>query len=104
MEATTLPASAQPAQAGRLPLAMTADQDRQNKSRASEYNSIMRRDAAEILKEALELPAEARAALAGSLIAGLLTWWTLFLHRRHLEAEPEPGARIERCVLVHQRA
>ena len=33
----------------------------------------MKRDAAEILKEALELPTEARAALAGSLLDSLDT-------------------------------
>ena len=37
------------------------------------YNGVMKRDAAEILKEALTLPTEARAALAGSLLDSLET-------------------------------
>ncbi len=37
------------------------------------YNTRMGRDAAEILKEALALPAEARAALADSLLDSLDT-------------------------------
>ncbi len=35
------------------------------------YNPGMKRDAADLLKEALALPPEARASLAGSLIDGL---------------------------------
>ena len=37
------------------------------------YNRSMKRDAAEILKDALALPTEARAALAGSLLDSLDT-------------------------------
>jgi putative addiction module component (TIGR02574 family) len=37
------------------------------------YNRTMKRDAAEILKDALALPSEARAALAGSLLESLDT-------------------------------
>jgi putative addiction module component (TIGR02574 family) len=39
----------------------------------SRYNRSMKRDAAEILKDALALPTEARAALAGSLLDSLDT-------------------------------
>jgi hypothetical protein len=39
----------------------------------SDYNRSVKRHAAEILKEALALPAEARAALAGSLLDSLDT-------------------------------
>lgn len=35
------------------------------------YNLTMKRNAAELLREALELPPEARASLAGSLIDSL---------------------------------
>ena len=37
------------------------------------YNSPMKREAAEILRDALALPTEARAALAGSLLDSLDT-------------------------------
>jgi putative addiction module component (TIGR02574 family) len=39
----------------------------------SRYDRSLKRDAAEILKEALALPTEARAALAGSLLDSLDT-------------------------------
>lgn len=35
------------------------------------YNPVMKRNAAELLREALDLPPEARASLAGSLIDSL---------------------------------
>ena len=38
---------------------------------AVQQNVVMKRDAAEILKEALALPTEARASLAGSLLDSL---------------------------------
>ena len=52
----------------------------------------MNRNAADLLREALELPPEARAALAGSLISSLdsdvdegaeAAWETEILHRLH---------------------
>jgi putative addiction module component (TIGR02574 family) len=44
---------------------------RNGATRGLVYNLVMKRDAAELLREALELPPEARAALAGSLIDSL---------------------------------
>ena len=35
------------------------------------YNPLMKRDAADLLRETLELPPEARASLAGSLLDSL---------------------------------
>src|SRR5574341_166366 len=40
-------------------------------SRRIEENRVMKRDATDILRDALELPPEARAALAGSLLDSL---------------------------------
>jgi putative addiction module component (TIGR02574 family) len=58
----------------------------------------MKRDAAEILKDALALPTEARAALAGSLLESLdvevdedaEAAWAIEVNRR--VAEPDRGA------------
>ena len=57
----------------------------------------MKRDAAEILKDALALPTEARAALAGSLLGSLDTEvdedaeaaWATEINRRVAELESE---------------
>lgn len=59
------------------------------------YNSSMKRDAAEILKDALALPTEARAALAGSLLDSLDTEvdddaeaaWAVEVNRRIAELD-----------------
>jgi putative addiction module component (TIGR02574 family) len=69
----------------------------------------MKRDAAEILKEALALPTEARAALAGSLLDSLdtdvdddaETAWATEVNRRVAELESEavktiPWAEVRR--------
>ena len=69
----------------------------------------MKRDAAEILKEALALPTEARAALAGSLLDSLDTdvdedaeaAWATEVNRRVAELEGEvvktvPWAEVRR--------
>lgn len=69
----------------------------------------MKRDAAEILKEALALPTEARAALAGSLLDSLDTEvdedaeaaWAMEVNRRVAELESEavktiPWAEVRR--------
>jgi putative addiction module component (TIGR02574 family) len=45
---------------------------------------VMKRDAAEILKDALALPSEARAALAGSLLE---TAWATEVNRRIAELD-----------------
>ena len=69
----------------------------------------MKRDAAEILKDALALPTEARAALAGSLLGSLDTEvdedaeaaWASDINRRVAELEtgvprPIPWADVRR--------
>ena len=69
----------------------------------------MKRDAAEILKDALALPTEARAALAGSLLESLDTEvdedaeaaWASEINRRVAELEtgvlrPIPWAHVRR--------
>ena len=69
----------------------------------------MKRDAAEILKDALALPTEARAALAGSLLESLDTevdedaeaGWASEINRRVAELEtgvlrPIPWADVRR--------
>ena len=64
----------------------------------SRYNRYMKREAAEILKEALALPIEARAALAGLLLDSLdtdvdedaETSWAIEVNRR--VAELDSGA------------
>ncbi|HYT75822.1 MAG TPA: addiction module protein [Vicinamibacterales bacterium] len=69
----------------------------------------MKREAAEILKDALALPTEARAALAGSLLKSLDTEvdedaevaWTTEVHRRLAELDSDavntiPWAEVRR--------
>jgi putative addiction module component (TIGR02574 family) len=70
----------------------------------------MRREAAEILKDALALPAEARAALAGSLLDSLDTEvdedaegaWAIELNRRLAELDSGAAKAIP-WVEVRQR-
>ena len=72
----------------------------------------MKRDAAEILKDALALPTEARAALAGSLLESLDTEvdedaeaaWASEINRRVAELEtgvlrPIPWADVRRRLV-----
>jgi putative addiction module component (TIGR02574 family) len=62
----------------------------------------MKREAAEILKDALALPTEARAALAGSLLESLDTEvdedaeaaWAIELNRRIAELDSEAAKTI----------
>ncbi len=80
------------------------------------YNDRMSRDPADILKEALALPAEARAALAGSLMDSLDTEvdedaevaWQREIHRRVRELDSRafsavPWAEVRSRLLAALR-
>jgi putative addiction module component (TIGR02574 family) len=72
----------------------------------------MKRDAAEILKEALALPTEARAALAGSLLDSLDTdvhedavaAWTIEVNRRLTELDGGAVTTISRAEVRRRLA